>query len=97
MRYEILFFSDAIDDLRALKANARAKIQDAIEAYLRHEPGKESKSRIKGLKGLSSPQYRLREDEFRVYYDITDNAVKVIAIVLKAGSESWQEREGVKK
>ena len=97
MRYEIELFPEAIDDLRALKANARARILDAIEIHLRHEPGRESKSRIKHLKGLASPQYRLRVDELRVLYDITDNVVEVIAIVSKENSDAWLEREGVKK
>ena len=97
MRYEILFFSDAKDDLRSLKANVRAKILDAIEQHLHYEPEKESKSRIKRLKGLSSPQYRLRVDEYRVYYDIITNTVEIIAVVLKERSATWLEREGVKE
>ncbi|MFH1909462.1 MAG: type II toxin-antitoxin system RelE/ParE family toxin [Chloroflexota bacterium] len=97
MSYEILFFSDAIDDLRSLKANARAKILDAIEQHLQYEPDKESKSRIKRLKGLSSPQYRLRVDEYRIYYDITGHTIEIIAVVLKEQSAIWLEREGMKE
>jgi len=97
MRYEIELFPEANDDLYSLKANPRAVIQDAIEEHLRHEPGKESKSRIKRLRGLSSPQYRLRVDEYRIYYDITGNTVEVIAVVSKAQSAIWLEREGVKE
>jgi len=97
MRYEIQFFSDAIEDLRSVKANARSKILDAIEQHLHYEPEKESKSRINQLKGLSSPQYRLRVDEYLVYYDITANTVEIIAVVLKERSATWLEREGVKE
>ncbi len=97
MRYEIQFFSDVIEELRSVKANARSKILDAIERHLRQEPDKESKSRIKRLRGMSSPQYRLRVDEFRIYYDITGSIVEIISIILKEQSESWLEREGVKK
>lgn len=97
MRYEIQLFPDAVDDLRSLKANTRARILDAIEQFLRYEPYKESKSRIKHLRGLSSPQFRLRVDDYRVYYDITGNIVGIIALVSKKASISWLEREGVKK
>jgi mRNA-degrading endonuclease RelE of RelBE toxin-antitoxin system len=97
MRYEIKLFPDAVDDLRSLKANIRARILDAIEQNLRYEPDKESKSRIKRLKGLSSPQYRLRVDDYRIYYDIRGNIVGIIALVSKKGSISWLEREGGKK
>ena len=34
--------------------------QDAIQRHLRHEPTKQSKSRIKRLRGLARPQFRLR-------------------------------------
>ncbi len=97
MRYEIKLFPDAVDDLRSLKANIRARILDAIERFLRYDPDKESKSRIKRLKGLSTPQYRLRVDDYRIYYDITGNVVGIIALVSKEASISWLEREGVKK
>ncbi|MEW6092653.1 MAG: type II toxin-antitoxin system RelE/ParE family toxin [Chloroflexota bacterium] len=97
MRYEISFFADAVNDLRFLSANVRAKILDAIEQHLRYEPEKKSKSRIKRLKGLSSPQYRLRVDEYRVYYDVNDDTVEIIAVILKEQSAAWLEREGVKE
>jgi mRNA-degrading endonuclease RelE of RelBE toxin-antitoxin system len=97
MRYEIQLSLDAVDDLRSLKANIRARILDAIERSLRYEPDKESKSRIKHLKGLSSPQYRLRVDDYRIYYDITGNIIGIVALVSKEASVSWLEREGIKK
>ncbi len=98
MRYKIRFFSDAVDDLRSLKVNARAKILDTIEQCLRYEPDRESKSRIKRLQGFSSPQYRLRVDEYRVHYDITERTtVEIISVVTKEQSANWLEREGVKE
>ncbi len=65
MRYEIILAPEAVEDLRRLKASARAMVRDAVERYLRHEPTKTSKARIKRLRGLSRPQYRLRAgDEY---------------------------------
>ena len=46
-----------------------------------------SKSRIKRLRGLSQPQNRLRVGEVRVFYDVTSEAVEVLAIVTKAEAE----------
>jgi mRNA interferase RelE/StbE len=40
--------------------------------HLRHGPTKLSKSRIKRLRGLEQPQYRLRVGETRVFYDVTE-------------------------
>jgi mRNA-degrading endonuclease RelE of RelBE toxin-antitoxin system len=95
MRYEILLAPQAVEDLADLKANLRAEVRDAIELHLRHEPCKLSKSRIKQLRGLSHPQYRLRVgDEIRVFYDVTEQAVEVLAIVIKSQAEEWLEKHG---
>ena len=53
------------------------------KTYLRHQPGKPSRSRIKRLRRLSQPQYRLRVDNVRIFYDVTDDRVEVLAIVPK--------------
>jgi mRNA interferase RelE/StbE len=94
MRYEIVFGPAAADSYKALEARLRAEIRDAIELHLRHEPTKTSKSRIKRLKGLSRPQYRLRVGEIRVYYDVVEASVQVLGIVLKSKSEQWLKKAG---
>ena len=95
MRYEILFAPEAIEDFNHLAANVRAEVRDYIERHLRHEPAKTSKSRIKRLRGLSRPQYRLRiGDEVRVFYDVAEQAVEVLGIVPKSEVVQWLERYG---
>ena len=94
MNYEIVFSPEAVDDLRALKANVRAAVRDAIEKHLRHEPTKTSRSRIKRLRGLSRPQYRLRVEDVRVFYDVSENTVEILAIVPKDEAEQWLEHAG---
>lgn len=95
MRYEIVLAPEAVEDLQSLEANARAEVQDGIEGYLRYEPKKTRKSRIKRLRGVSRPQYRLRVgDEIRVFYDVNEETVEVLAIVAKSDAEKWLERHG---
>ncbi len=93
MRYEIIFAPEADEDIAALKANDRAKVLDAIEKHLRYEPEKVSKSRIKRLRGLESPQYRLRIDDLRVFYDVTyrieRGIVEILAVKKKNDSIKW--------
>src|SRR6266566_9322828 len=89
MGFAILLAPEAVEDLRGLKANVRAVVRDALEAHLRHEPTKVSRSRIKRLRGLMRPQYRLRVGEVRVFYDVSDTAVEILAIVAKSEAESW--------
>ena len=96
MRYEMILAPEAVEDLNALKAATKAAVQEALETHLRHEPTKVSKSRIKRLRGLSRPQYRLRVDEVRVFYDVTGTDVEVLAIVAKSEAEQWLERFGTK-
>ncbi len=95
MRYDIVLAPEALEDLVSLKANIRAAVQDAIEQHLRHQPTKVSKSRIKRLRGLSHPQYRLRVgDDVRVFYDVTDEAVQILAIVQKSEVDAWLAEQG---
>ena len=95
MRYELVLAPEAAEDLRCLKANVRAQVHDALERHLRDEPAKTSGSRIKRLRGLSRPQYRLRVgDDVRVFYDVSEDAVEVLAIVPKSEANQWLERYG---
>jgi mRNA interferase RelE/StbE len=64
-------------------------VRDALKTHLRHEPAKTSRSRIKRLRGVRRPQYRLRVGEVRVFYDISGTTVEVLAIVAKSEAESW--------
>ena len=63
MAYEIIFAPESIEDLQRLRAVDRSGITAAIETHLRHTPLKESKTRIKHLRGLRQPEYRLRVEE----------------------------------
>lgn len=94
MRYAIELAPEAIRDLKRLKADLRAQVKDAMETHLRHEPTKTSKSRIKRLRGVSKPQYRLRVDEVRVFYDVSKRNVEVLAIVMKADADAWLAKVG---
>ncbi len=94
MRHEIFFAPEAIQDLKHLSARNRSIVQDAIERHLRYEPEKTSKSRVKRLRGISRPQYRLRVDEIRVFYDVEGQDVEVLAIVPKSKAADWLEKVG---
>ena len=84
MRYEIVLAPEALQDLRALNAHIRSEVRDALETHLRHNPTKASKSRIKRLRGLARPQYRLRVGDVRVFF------------ILKSEAQEWLERCGEK-
>ena len=96
MRYEIEFAPQAVRDHKDLDANVRAEVRDAIETHLHYEPKRTSKSRINRLRGLSRPQYRLRLGDIRAFYDVSERAVEILAIVAKSQANRWLERHGDK-
>jgi mRNA-degrading endonuclease RelE of RelBE toxin-antitoxin system len=67
VKYDIISSPEAQEEIGTLRASDRAKVLDAIEIHLRYEPEKLSKSRIKRLKAIAQPQYRLRVDDLRVF------------------------------
>jgi mRNA-degrading endonuclease RelE of RelBE toxin-antitoxin system len=69
-------------------------VKDALEIHLRHAPTKVSKSRIKRLRGMSQPQFRLRVGDIRVFYDVTETTVEILAIVAKEEAQAWLDEEG---
>ena len=50
--------------------------------------------RMKRLRGLRHPQYRLRVGDMRVFYDVGDTTVEILAIVAKSEAEAWLARAG---
>ena len=94
MRYEIVLSSEAVEDLRNLRASIRAAVRDSIERHLRHNPTRASGSRIKRLRGLTRPQFRLRVGEVRVFYDVVEQQVQVLAIIAKSETEAWLRKAG---
>jgi len=94
MRHQVILAPEAAQDLRSLAAHMRATVRAAIQKHLRHQPTRTSKSRIKRLRGLSHPQFRLRVNDIRVFYDVNEGRVEILAIVLKSAAETWLEEVG---
>jgi hypothetical protein len=43
---------------------------------------------------MAKPQYRLRVGETRVFYDVRDETVEVLAIVAKTQARGWLAEQG---
>ena len=85
--YNIQYADEAVRDLRALRAFEQRAILNAIEQQLGANPTQVSRTRIKEMRQPYWSQYRLRVDDFRVYYDV-DVAQRTVSIlrVLEKGS-----------
>ena len=94
MPYAILLAPEAIADLKKLKVPLRSDVRDAISTHLRHQRARTSRSRIKRLRGVSRPQYRLRVGDVRVFYDISGDTVEILAIIQKLEAASWLAQFG---
>lgn len=89
--YKILLKRSAIADLDSLRKYDATPIANAMERHLQHDPTKESKSRIKRLRGISNPDYRLRVGDYRVFYVVDEDArrVDVLRVMHKAQTELY--------
>ena len=94
MKYEIVLSPQARAQFHGLSGYDRAKVRDAIDTHLLHRPTAESKSRIKRLRDLRKPQYRLRVDDLRVFYDVEEETVIVHGIVEKPHAAEWLAEKG---
>jgi mRNA-degrading endonuclease RelE of RelBE toxin-antitoxin system len=100
LRYDIIFAPEAEEDMAELSARDRTKALDVIEHHLRYEPTKTSKSRIKRLEGMKRPQYRLRIDELRAFYDVIyiieprKGVVEILAVKEKQAAMKWLAKFG---
>ena len=94
MKYRVILSPQARADFHDLSAYDRASVRDAIDAHLQHRPTAQSRSRIKKLRGLRKPQYRMRVATLRVFYDVEDDKVLVHGIVEKTHATAWLAQRG---
>ena len=94
MPFEIIVAPEAAAAVKKLAVPVRTGVTEAIELHLTHEPTKVSKSRIKRLRALTQPQYRLRVGDIRVFYDVTETQVQILAVVTKAEADAWLKEYG---
>ncbi len=75
--YTITLKPSAVADLDALRKYDATQIANAMERHLQDDPTKESKSRIKRLRGISNPDFRLRVGDYRVFHMVDKDACRV--------------------
>jgi len=97
MKYQVVIVKSAHEAFKKLDALWRSSLKEAMRTHLGNAPKQESKSRIKRLKGLRQPQYRLRVDQLRVFYDVNEQQgrVEVLGFVMKPEAEDWLKEHGV--
>ena len=97
MKYEVVVAKDAQDQFGELDGRWRSRLKKEMREHLERHPKRESGSRVKRLRGLRQPQYRLRVDDMRVFYDVNDEMerVEVLGFVNKSDTHEWLNLYGV--
>jgi len=95
MTHEIVLTDTAKAHYAGMDARSRAMVKKGMRDHLAHEPMKLSRSRIKRLREMEHPEYRLRLDPYRVFYDVIGSTVVVLAIVPKDETAEWLSAYGV--
>jgi len=91
--FEVLVRPTALRQLRRLRRVDAVAILDALDLYLRHEPDRPNRSRIKRLRGKQDATYRLRVGEYRVFYDVGEGVVTIIAVLHKRDTALFYREE----
>ncbi len=91
--FELEFKPIAIQQLKRLKHYYAATVVQAIEKHLKHNPERPSPPRIKKLRGNQQATYRLRVGDYRIFYDVADAKVTVVAILPKSETEDFYLKE----
>lgn len=91
--FRILVGPGAAAQIRRLRRVDAVAILDALETYLRYEPERVSRTRIKRLRGNQDATYRLRVGQYRVFYDVLEGQVMVTAVLHKRETVEFYREE----
>ncbi|MGA2068604.1 MAG: type II toxin-antitoxin system RelE/ParE family toxin [Thermoguttaceae bacterium] len=93
--YEIVLKLSATADMDGLRRYEASRIADAMELCLAHDPTRESKSRIKRLRGIANPDCRLRVGDYRIFYNVDKDArrVDILRVMHKDQTKAYYEEQ----
>ena len=91
--FQIVFKPLAFEQLKKMKRYYAGIVVDAIERRLSEEPEKIHGS-IKRLRGRQQATFRLRVQDYRVFYDVVEDRVEIIQVLHILDTTSfYQERK----
>ncbi len=90
--FKIVLKPLAVAQLRKMKRYYATIVLDTIERHLSEEPEKAHGS-IKRLRGRQEATFRLRLQDYRVFYDVTEDRVEILQIPHKSETSSFYREE----
>ncbi len=91
--FKIIFKPDAVRQLRRLEPYYVKAVLDAVERHLREEPEKPSRTSIRRLRGHQQSTFRLRVQNYRVFYDVVEDRVEVVQILHKSETQAFYKED----
>jgi addiction module RelE/StbE family toxin len=91
--FKIIFKPDAVRQLRRLERDYAKAALDAVERHLREEPEKPSRTSIRRLRGHQQSTFRLRVQNYRVFYDVVEDRVEVVQILHKSETQAFYKED----
>jgi len=91
--FEIIFKPEAIRQLRKIKRYYARAILDAIARHLKEEPEKTSRTSIKRLRGQQDTAFRLRVQDYRIFYDVIEDRVEIVQILHTSETQAFYRED----
>lgn len=91
--FEIAIQPAALEQLRRLRRVDAVAILDGLDRYLRQDPDRPNRIRIKRLRGRQDATYRLRVGEYRAFYDVGKRVVTVVAVLHERDTAAFYREE----
>ena len=91
-KFKVRFSPSAQREIEGYEAEDALQLVKDVKRYLESSPLPFGKTRIKKLTGFTSPLYRLRSGDFRIYYRIISEEVVILAITHKKDSEKFLKK-----
>lgn len=91
--FRIVFRPEAIRRLKTMKRFYARVVLDAIERHLRDEPEKTSRTSIRRLRGHQEAVFRLRVEDYRIFYDVIEDRVEIVQILHKSEASSFYKEQ----
>ena len=88
--FKILFKPLAIAQLKRMKRYYARIVVDAIEIQLSEEPER-IHGAIKRLRGKQEAIFRLRVQDYRVFYDVVEDRVEIIQVLHKSATPAFYQ------
>ena len=82
---DIEWSEDSLDDMSGLDKEMARRVKQAVERFAETGAGS-----VKRLQGIKPPEFRLRVGDYRVIYEVQEEASTVIIVLIADRREAYE-------